>query len=156
MRTLFYKLYFLLTGPMYRRLHRELSMQLQEVVRANIEHHEATSKKILDELLRLSYVVEGGDNGAAGPSVTLRLSDSQVADVIKDIDSSLGALEVCHKHELPLTTVFQLRSKFGGMNLSAIQRTKQLESEKEELSRQMEILRLENQRLSAVKQHSSL
>ncbi len=156
MRTLFYKLYFLLTGPMYRRLHRELSMQLQEVVRANIEHHEATSKKLLDELLRLSYVVEGGENGVIGPDATTRLSDSEVAAVIKDIDSSLGALEVCHKHELPLSTIFQLRSKFRGMNLSAIQRTRLLENENKELSRQMEDLMLENKRLAATKQHSSL
>jgi len=156
MRTLFYKLYFLLTGPMYRRLHRELSMQLQEVVRANIEHHEATSKKLLDEILHLSCVVEGGEIGAVGADAATRLSDSEVAAVIKDIDSSLGAIEVCQKHELPLSTVFQLRSKFSGMNLNAIQRARLLESEYKELSLQVEALTLENRRLVSTKQHSSL
>lgn len=148
MRSLFYKLYFLLTGPLYRRLHRELSLQMQEVVRANIEHHENTSKKILDELLRLSYVVNGGADSVANES-TKSMSDTEIAAIIKDVDSSLGMVEVCRKHELPLNTAFLLRSKFRGMTEPAIHRTRELEEQYAELSQKVETLLIENKRLSA-------
>lgn len=149
MRSFLYKLYFLLTGPLYRRLHLEISLQLQEVIRANLEHQERTSKKILDEILRLSLVVDGGTiSTLAEPDRSKSMSDGEIAAVIKDIDSSLGAIEVCQKHDIPLTTVFQLRSKFGGMSQSGIQRSRQLEEQYNELSQRVETLLIENKRLS--------
>ncbi len=148
MRSLFYKLYFLLTGPLYRRLHRELSLQMQEVVRANIEHHENTSKKILDELLRLSYVLDGGVYSVAAADDTKKMSDTEIAAIIKDVDSSLGLVEVCRKHELPLNTAFLLRSKFRGMTEPGIHRTRELEEQYAELSQKVETLLIENERLS--------
>lgn len=156
MRTLFYKLYDLTTAPLYRRLHRELSLQLQEIMQVTIEHHEATTRKLLDELLHLTYVVEGGEKGVVGANSALTLSISEIEAVVEDIDKSVGAIEVCKKHQLPLSTIFQIRSKFSGMNLSAIQRAQQLEQEHEKLSRLVEDLTLENKRLAAVKQHSPL
>ena len=155
MRSLFYKLYFLLTGPLYRRLHRELSMQLQEVVRANIEHHENTSKKILDELLRLSFIVDGSGGAVPGPDEVKMMSDHEIAAVMKDVDNSLGLIEVCKKHELPLNTVFLLRSKFRGMNEPAITRTRQLEERYAEMTQQVETLLIENKRLSSSSSLSS-
>lgn len=148
MRSFLYKLYFLLTGPLYRRLHLELSLQMQEVVRANVEHNENTTKKILDELLRLSYVVNGGDASIVGLDQTKLMSDGEIAAVIKDVDSSVGLIEVCKKHELPLNTVFRLRSKFSGMNESAIHRLRVIEGEYSELTQKVETLMIENKRLS--------
>lgn len=149
MRSLFYKLYFLLTDPLYRRLHRELSLQMQEVVRANIEHHENTSRKILDELLRLNYVVNGGADTNNANEMTKTMTDKEIAAIIKDVDSSLGMVEVCRKHELPLTTAFLLRSKFKGMSEPGIHRTRELEEQYAELSQKVETLLIENKRLSA-------
>lgn len=147
MRSFLYKLYFMLTGPLYRRLHLELSLQMQEVVRANVEHNEKATQKILDELLRLSYVVNGGSAQEIGPDETKTMSDAEIAAVIKDVDSSIGAIEVCKKHDLPLTTVFALRAKFGGMNEVAIHRTRELEERYAELSGRVESLTNENKRL---------
>jgi hypothetical protein len=147
MRTLFYKLYFILTGPLYRRLHRELSMQLQEVVRANIEHHENTSKKLLDELLRLSFIVGGGESAIVEVDETKLLSDGDIAAVMKDVDSNLGLVEICQKHELPLNSVFRLRTKFLGMNEAGIARSRLIEQECTELAKQVETLTIENKRL---------
>jgi hypothetical protein len=149
MRILFYKLYFMLTGPMYRRLHRELSMQLQEVVRANIEHHENTTRKILDELLRLGFVVGGGESAILGVDETRLLSDSDIAAVMKDVNSSLGLVEICLKHEMPLTSVFRLRTKFLGMGEAGITRARLIEQECAELAKQVEALKIENKRLSS-------
>jgi len=149
MRSFLYKLYFIITGPLYRRLHLELSLQLQEIVRANIEHHEKSTKKIMDELLRLSLVVDGGEaETLAETDASKLMSDSEIAAVIKDVDSSLGAIEVCHKHDLPLTTVFLLRAKFKGMNQTAIQRSRRLEEQYAELTQRVETLLIENKRLS--------
>lgn len=149
MRSFLYKLYFILTGPLYRRLHLELSLQMQEVIKANVEHNEKTTKKILDELLRLSYIIEGGQTSAiAGPDETKSLSDSEIAAIIKDVDSSVGLVEVCAKHNLPLNTVFRLRAKFSGMNEPAIHRTREIEERYAEVSEKVETLIIENRRLS--------
>lgn len=121
---------------------------MQEVVRANVEHNENTTKKILDELLRLSYVVNGGDASIVGLDQTKLMSDGEIAAVIKDVDSSVGLIEVCKKHELPLNTVFRLRSKFSGMNESAIHRLRVIEGEYSELTQKVETLMIENKRLS--------
>ncbi len=126
-----------------------MSMQLQEIVRANLEHQEKTSKKILDEILRLSFIVNGGaPTTPATLTESKPMSDSEIAAVIRDLDSSLGAIEVCQKHEIPLITVFQLRSKFGGMNELAIQRSRQLEEQCRELTKRVDTLLLENKRLA--------
>ncbi|HEY9676785.1 MAG TPA: hypothetical protein V6C76_02200 [Drouetiella sp.] len=149
MRELFYKLYFMLTGPLYRRLHREMSLELQEIVRANIEHSENFSRKILDELLRLSFIIDGGESALPGVDNTKLLSDAKIADVIKDVDSSLGMIEVCHKHDLPLSSVCALRSRFSGMNETGINRSRWLEEEFANLTSKVETLKLENERLLA-------
>ncbi|HEY9731634.1 MAG TPA: hypothetical protein V6C89_06965 [Drouetiella sp.] len=149
MRSFLYKLYFMLTGPLYRRLHLELSLQMQDVVRANVEHNEKTTRQILDELLRLSYILNGGQSTIAGPDETRTMSDDQIASVIRDVDSSLGLIEVSSKHELPLNAVFRLRTRFSGMNASAIQRTREIETHCAELTEKVETLMLENKRLSS-------
>ncbi|CAN5169093.1 hypothetical protein BH10CYA1_BH10CYA1_38720 [soil metagenome] len=129
-----------------------MSLQLQEIVRANIEHHEKTTKKILDEILRLNLVIDGGETqNQNGTDPSKSMSDSEIAAIIKDLDSSLGAIEVCQKHDLPLTTVFQLRGKFKGMNQAAIQRSRQLEEQNTELTERVETLLIENKRLSGSK-----
>lgn len=124
-----------------------MSLELQEIVRANIEHHEKSTKKVMDELLRLSYIIDGAEVQTWTES-NASMSDNEIAAVIKDIDSSLGAIEVCQKHDLPLTTVFQLRAKYKGMNQSAIQRLRQLEEQCTELTQKVETLAVENERLS--------
>lgn len=149
MRSFLYKLYFMLTGPLYRRLHLELSLQMQEVVRANVEHSEKTTRQILDELLRLSFILNGGQSVIAGPDETRSMSDDQIAAVIRDVDSSVGLIEVSSKHELPLNAVFRLRTKFGGMTAPAIQRTREIEAHCAELTEKVETLLLENKRLSS-------
>ncbi|MBI2809919.1 MAG: transposase [Candidatus Melainabacteria bacterium] len=126
-----------------------MSLQLQDIVRANVEHQEKVSKKILDELLRLSHIIDGG--GANSPLALAEsklMSDSEIAAVIKDVDSSLGVIEVCQKHDIPLAAVFQLRSKFRGMNELAIHRSRELEEQCTELTQRVETLLLENKRLS--------
>lgn len=150
MRSFLYKLYFLLTGPLYRRLHLELSLQMQEVVRANVEHNENTTKKILDEVLRLSYLINGGPAQAIGPDETRSMSDAEIAAIIKDVESSMGLVEVCKKHDLPLNTVFLLRTRFSGMTEPAIRRTREIEQRCTELTATIESLTTENKRLLTV------
>ncbi|MBS1954410.1 MAG: hypothetical protein JST89_09490 [Cyanobacteria bacterium SZAS-4] len=126
-----------------------MSLELQEIVRANIEHHEKSTQKIMDELLRLSYIIDGCEaRTLADLDAPKSLSDSEIAAVMRDVDNSLGAIEACNKHDLPLTTLFQLRAKFKGMNQSAIQRSRLLEERCNELTERLEKLKIENERLS--------
>lgn len=129
-----------------------MSLQLQEIVRANIEHDEKSTQKIMDELLRLSLIVDGGEGkNFIGTDGSKLMSDDEIAAVVKDIDSSLGAIEVCRKHDLPLTVLFHLRARFKGMNASAIHRLRQLEDEHTVLTQRVETLLIENQRLTGTK-----
>ena len=146
MRNFFYGIYNLITGPLYRKLHREMSMQLQEITKTNIEHHERTSRKILDELLRLKHQIENGKDIQSRPFA--ELSAAEVCTALNEVESGLGIIEVCHKHELPIGAIFDLESKFQGTNLVSMSRARELEREREQLARTVEELTAENLRLA--------
>lgn len=148
MRNFFYSIYNLITGPLYRKLHREMSMQLQEITKTNIEHHERTSRKIFDELLRLNYLVESGKGSQ--PRMYAELSQAEISTALNEVESGLGIIEVCHKHELPISAIFELQSKFQGTNLISMSRARELEQEREQLARTVEELTAENIRLAAM------
>jgi hypothetical protein len=147
----FTNLYDTLTAPLYRKLYRDFSLQIQQLNKINLEHYERTTRKIVDELLRLNLIVEKlMPEGVIEPSsqTVLQLSNSEIAEIVKDIDDSLGAVEVCQKHHLPMKVVLELKDKFSGMSTGAIRRARELEQECAKLSAKVEILAAENEKLA--------
>jgi len=147
MSSLFTSFYDSLTAPLYRKLYRDMSLQVQEINKFNLEHYERTTRKIVDELLRLNLLIEQHLPTAIEPSseIVKGLSNSEIEEIVKDIDDSVGAVEICQKHKLPMRVVLELKGKFSGMNTGAIRRARELEQECASLTKKVESLAKENE-----------
>lgn len=146
MKQLLIKLYDLVTAPLYRRLARDLTLQLQEISRSYIDQHEMLTAKMLDELLRLNLKLERVELGRIASSNALKqleeplkeeknLTPEQIFDLIKDSAKSLDIVEVCMRHNIPLATYYEIEAKFRGLDPSHIRRVKLLEETNLELRR---------------------
>lgn len=157
MKSLFIKLYDLITEPLYRRLSRELALQAQSLTQAQLEYQERIAKKLVDEMLRINLILQNQAGQSDIRSFLSEeagaeyddLSNTEVAAVVKDLDKTLGAIEVCRKHQLPIAAVLDIQSKFSGMDAASVRRARRLEQEKEELLEIVSNLKQENKRLRA-------
>jgi hypothetical protein len=151
MRSIFTNLYDSLTAPLYRKLYRDFSLQVQDLNTVHIQHYERTTRKIVDELLRFNLLIEQHLPETIEPSseIVRSLSNREIAEIVKDIDDSVGAVEICHKHQLPMKVVLELKGKFSGLNTGGIRRARELEQQCEILARKVELLAQENEQLAA-------
>ncbi len=144
MNKLFIKLYDLITAPLYRRLARDLTLQLQEISKSYLDQHEMLTAKMLDELLRLNIRLEQSETTRIARHKALEqleeplrepheLAPEQIFDLIKESARSLDVVEVCSRHNIPLTMFYELESKYRGLDPSHIRRVKLLEETNLEL-----------------------
>jgi len=152
MRKYLYKLYQIIAGPLHRRLHRELSLELQTISQAHLDRNERISQKLLDEVLRLSVKLdEVTQRETTSPqAIPSTLSNSEIARIIGDLETSMGAVEACREHQLPISTILSIKAKYQGMNLATVRRTRQLEEQYALLSDQLKELKQENQKLKSL------
>jgi hypothetical protein len=146
MKQLFIKLYDLITAPLYRRLARDLTLQLQEISQSYIDQHEMLTAKMLDELLRLNIRVEQTELGQLAKQEAKRqleepvepaneLSEETIFDLINQAAKSLDVVDVCTRNNIPLAVFYELEGKYRGLDPAHIRRVKLLEATNIELRR---------------------
>ena len=59
----------------------------------------------------------------------LKFSESKIAAILKEIGAGVAVTELARKHGVSANTIYQWRSKFGGMTVSDMQRLRELEAE---------------------------
>lgn len=64
-----------------------------------------------------------------------RFTEAQIIGMIKEQEAGLPTSEFCRKHGLSPATLYRLKAKYGGMDLSDAKRLKQLEDENAKLKR---------------------
>jgi len=64
--------------------------------------------------------------------------------MIKEQEAGLPASELCRRHGLGPATFYELKAKYGGMDLSDAERLKQLEEENAKLKRLVADVMLDN------------
>ena len=79
-----------------------------------------------------------------------RFSESQIIKILKEADSGIPSEEVARKHGIHQNTIYNWRSKYGGLDLSELKKLKQLEDENRRLKRLVADLSLDNQILRDV------
>lgn len=72
-----------------------------------------------------------------------KFNESQIVAILKESET-LPVAEVLRKHGVSRPTFYKWRSKYGGMELSELKRTKALEAELNQLKRMYADLALEN------------
>ncbi len=64
-----------------------------------------------------------------------KFSEVQIAAVLKEAEAGVAVAEVARKHGISAATFYQWRSKYGGMEVSDLQRMRELEQENARLKR---------------------
>jgi putative transposase len=62
-----------------------------------------------------------------------RFTDSQIMDALKRAEAGLAVPEVCRELGISSATFYKWRAKFGGMDVSMMNRMKELEDENRRL-----------------------
>ena len=73
-----------------------------------------------------------------------RFTESQIVAVLKEGEAGLPVAELCRKHGISSATYYNWKSKYSGVEVSELQRLRELEAENARLKRMYADLALEN------------
>lgn len=73
-----------------------------------------------------------------------RFTEVQIIGMIKEQEAGMATAEVCRRHGLSPATLYKLKARYGGMDVSDAQRLKALEDENGKLKRLLADAMLDN------------
>lgn len=73
-----------------------------------------------------------------------RFTESQIVAVLKEGESGIPVAELCRKHGVSSATYYLWKNKYAGVQVSELQRLRELEAENAKLKRMFADLALEN------------
>ncbi|MNX41023.1 Transposase [compost metagenome] len=73
-----------------------------------------------------------------------RFTESQIVAVLREGEAGLPVAELCRKHGISNATYYLWKSKYSGVQVSELQRLRELETENAKLKRMLADLALEN------------
>ncbi len=73
-----------------------------------------------------------------------RFTERQIPGILQEAEAGMAVAEVARKHGISAATFYQWRSKYGGMNVSDMQRLRELELENTRLKRMYANLSLDH------------
>lgn len=76
-----------------------------------------------------------------------KFSESQIAAILKEADGGVPMADVFRKHQISSATFYKWRAKYGGMQVSDMQRLRELEQENGRLKRMYANLSLDHELL---------
>ena len=76
-----------------------------------------------------------------------KYSDTQIVSILKEAETGQPVKEICRKYQISSACYYQWYSKFGGLSVSELKRTRELEAENAKLKRMYADLALENHAL---------
>lgn len=79
-----------------------------------------------------------------------RFSESQIIAILKEFDSGISAADLCRKHGMSQGTLYNWKSKYGGMETSELKRLKELEDENRRLKKMFAELSMDNEVLKEI------
>lgn len=79
-----------------------------------------------------------------------KFTESQIVAILKETDAGMKVAEVCRKHGISQPTYYNWKSKYGGLSVSDLRRTKELEAELSKLKRMYADLAMENDAIKSL------
>ena len=73
-----------------------------------------------------------------------KFTESQIVAVLKEGESGIAVAEICRKHGVSSATYYLWKNKYAGVQVSELQRLRELEAENAKLKRMFADLALEN------------
>ena len=74
-----------------------------------------------------------------------KFSESQISAILKEAESGVALADVLRKHQVSSATFYKWRAKYGGMQVSDMQRLRELEQENGRLKRMYANLSLDHE-----------
>jgi putative transposase len=76
-----------------------------------------------------------------------RFTESQIVAILKEADAGVPVNEIWRQHGISSATYYKWKAKYGGLEVSELKRTKELETENSKLKRMFAELSMENHAL---------
>lgn len=76
-----------------------------------------------------------------------RFTESQIVAILQEADAGVPVNEIWRKHGISSATYYKWKAKYGGLDVSELKRTKELETENAKLKRMFAELSMENDAL---------
>ena len=76
-----------------------------------------------------------------------RFTESQIVAILKEADAGVPVNEIWRRHGISSATYYKWKAKYGGLDVSELKRTKELETENSKLKRMFAELSMENHAL---------
>jgi putative transposase len=64
-----------------------------------------------------------------------RFTETQIVSILKQYDGGMTASDICREHGISAATLYNWKSKYGGLEASQLKRIKELEEENNKLKR---------------------
>ena len=73
-----------------------------------------------------------------------KFSPAQIIRILRETEKGKSILEICREYGLSQSTFYRWQSLYGGMEISELERLKELEEENRRLKQMYAVSRLEN------------
>lgn len=74
-----------------------------------------------------------------------KFSPQKIVKILKEFDDGTSMTDLCRKHNISQSTIYNWRKKYGGLQASELKRLKALEKENKRLKRMYADLALDHQ-----------
>jgi putative transposase len=82
-----------------------------------------------------------------------RFTETQILNILKEAEAGVPVADLCWQYGLGKSTFYKWKSKYGGMDASALRRMKELEEENRRLKQMYAELSLDYQVLKDIVEH---
>lgn len=79
-----------------------------------------------------------------------RFTEAQIFSILKEFDAGKNIMDLSREHSLSKATIYNWKSKYGGMEMNELKRVKELEEENRKLKQMYADLALDNKMLKDV------
>lgn len=74
-----------------------------------------------------------------------KFTESQIFNLLKQADSGIPVPELCRQHKVAKSTFYKWKAKYGGMDMSMMERLRELEEENVRLKRMYANAQMDNE-----------
>ena len=121
------KIYFLIMGPMYRRLSRDVSLRMQELARVQMEFQERWSATMADELIALS--VKANVPESDFDPLPHKYSVADIIETAARIHKSQDIVALSRELKMPINELITIYMKYGDVCRIGIARMLEMEDQ---------------------------
>ena len=79
-----------------------------------------------------------------------RFTEAQILNILKEFDAGKNIMDLSREHGVSKATIYNWKSKYGGMEMNELKRVKELEEENRKLKQMYADLALDNKMLKDI------